>query len=82
MGHEAKNFDHLLGKLQGISDNQLKQHFTLYQGYVKKINEIEEKLAKQDSCGLKRSALCRQLSREGRERRAVKPIYQHGGASA
>jgi Fe-Mn family superoxide dismutase len=48
MAHEARNFDHLLGKLQGISDNQLKQHFTLYQGYVKKINEIEEKLAKQD----------------------------------
>jgi Fe-Mn family superoxide dismutase len=48
MAHEAKNFDHLLGKLQGISDNQLKQHFTLYQGYVKKINEIEEKLGKTD----------------------------------
>ena len=48
MAHEARNFDHLLGKVQGISDNQLKQHFTLYQGYVKKINEIEEKLAKAD----------------------------------
>jgi Fe-Mn family superoxide dismutase len=49
MAHEARNFDHLLGKLQGISDNQLKQHFTLYQGYVKKINEIEEKLGKTDN---------------------------------
>ena len=50
MAHEAKNFDHLLGK--GIlSDNQLKQHFTLYQGYVKKINEIEEKLGKTDNSG-------------------------------
>jgi len=48
MAHEARNFDHLLGKVQGISENQLKQHFTLYQGYVKKINEIEEKLAKAD----------------------------------
>jgi len=48
VAHEAKNFDHLLGKLQGISDNQLKQHFTLYQGYVKKINEIEDKLGKAD----------------------------------
>src|SRR5271169_612295 len=48
MPHEARNFDHLLGK--GIlSDNQLKQHFTLYQGYVKKINEIEEKLGKTDN---------------------------------
>jgi len=49
--HEAKNFDYLLGKLKGISDSQLKQHFTLYQGYVKKLNEIEEKLAKQDKSG-------------------------------
>ena len=48
MTHEARNFDHLLGKLQGISDNQLKQHFTLYQGYVKKLNEIEDKLGKAD----------------------------------
>ena len=49
MAHEARNFDHLLGKIQGISDNQLKQHFTLYQGYVKKINEIETKLATTDN---------------------------------
>lgn len=48
MPHEPKNFDHLLGKLKGLSESQLKQHFTLYQGYVKKLNEIEEKLAKQD----------------------------------
>ena len=44
MVHEAKNFDHLLGKLKGISEAQLKAHFGLYQGYVKKLNEIEEKL--------------------------------------
>ena len=48
MTHEPKNFDHLLGALKGLSDNQLKQHFTLYQGYVKKLNEIEQKLATQD----------------------------------
>jgi Fe-Mn family superoxide dismutase len=51
MPHEPKNFDHLLGKLKGLSESQLKQHFTLYQGYVKKLNEIEEKLAKQDKSG-------------------------------
>lgn len=51
MPHEARNFDHLLGKLAGFSDNQLKQHFTLYQGYVKKLNEIEEKLGKTDKSG-------------------------------
>src|SRR4051812_5568703 len=51
MSHEAKNFDHLLGKLKGISDAQLKAHFGLYQGYVKKINEIEEKLKTTDPSG-------------------------------
>ena len=45
---EAKNFDHLLGKLEGISDEQLKAHFKLYEGYVNKLNEIREKLGKQD----------------------------------
>ncbi|RYF11090.1 MAG: hypothetical protein EOO40_03940 [Deltaproteobacteria bacterium] len=44
MAHEAKNFDHLCGKLKGISEAQLKAHFGLYQGYVKKLNEIEDKL--------------------------------------
>lgn len=44
MLHTAKDFSHLLGNLQGFSDAQLNAHFTLYQGYVKKINEIEEKL--------------------------------------
>ena len=48
MVHNAKDFNHLLGKLKGISDKQLTAHFGLYQGYVKKLNEIEEKLAKQD----------------------------------
>lgn len=51
MLHEAKNFDHLLGKLKGISEAQLKAHFGLYQGYVKKINEIEEKLKGADRSG-------------------------------
>lgn len=51
MQHQAKNFDHLLGKLKGISEAQLKAHFGLYQGYVKKINEIEEKLKSADPSG-------------------------------
>lgn len=45
---EAKDFSHLLGKVKGISDKQLEAHFGLYQGYVKKLNEIEEKLATMD----------------------------------
>ena len=49
MAREPKNFDHLLGgNAKGLSDTQLKAHFTLYQGYVKKLNEIREKLATAD----------------------------------
>lgn len=49
MAREPKNFDHLLGgNAKGLSDLQLKAHFTLYQGYVKKLNEIWEKLGKAD----------------------------------
>ncbi len=44
MTHTAKDFSHLLGNLEGFSDAQLKAHFTLYEGYVKKLNEVEEKL--------------------------------------
>lgn len=49
MAREPKNFDHLLGgRAKGLSDLQLKAHFTLYQGYVKKLNEIREKLGAAD----------------------------------
>ena len=47
MALEAKNFDHLLGKTK-LTDKQLQAHFTLYQGYVKKLNEILERLGKAD----------------------------------
>jgi Fe-Mn family superoxide dismutase len=50
MGYEAKNYDHLKGgAVKGLSDGQLDQHFTLYKGYVAKLNEIEEKLAAADN---------------------------------
>ena len=48
MAHTAKDFSALLGSLQGFSDPQLAAHFKLYEGYVKKINEIEEKLTTVD----------------------------------
>jgi Fe-Mn family superoxide dismutase len=49
MARNAKNYDHLLGgNAKGLSDAQLKAHFTLYQGYVKKLNEIREKLGTAD----------------------------------
>jgi Fe-Mn family superoxide dismutase len=49
MARDAKNYDHLLGgNAKGLSDTQLKAHFSLYQGYVKKLNEIREKLGSAD----------------------------------
>jgi superoxide dismutase, Fe-Mn family len=49
MAREPRNFVHLLGgKAKGLSDAQLNAHFTLYQGYVKKLGEIETKLATAD----------------------------------
>lgn len=47
MAHQPKTFE--LSGLDGISDDQIKQHRdTLYAGYVKKLNEIEEKLRNVD----------------------------------
>lgn len=46
MAHVAKKFDHLIGQVPGLSEKLLKAHFGLYEGYVKKLNEIEEKLPK------------------------------------
>ncbi|MEM3383180.1 MAG: Fe-Mn family superoxide dismutase [Nitrososphaerales archaeon] len=43
MPYEAKNFEHLLGT-KGFSDQLLKNHFTLYQGYVNNTNKIAELL--------------------------------------
>jgi superoxide dismutase, Fe-Mn family len=49
MAHTPKNFDALISQCNGfLSEKQLQAHFTLYQGYVKKLNEIEERLAKAD----------------------------------
>ena len=46
MAYTAKSYDNLKGgALKGLSDAQLDQHFTLYKGYIAKLNEIETKLA-------------------------------------
>lgn len=39
MAYEAKNFEHLLGTV-GFSDQLLKNHFTLYQGYVTNTSKL------------------------------------------
>lgn len=41
--YTAKNFEHLLGT-EGFSDAMLKNHFTLYEGYVKNTNMFLERL--------------------------------------
>lgn len=48
MAREPKNYEHLIGKIKGLSESQLRNHFTLYQGYVKKLNEIDTKLTTVD----------------------------------
>lgn len=44
MPYEPKNFDHLLGT-KGFSDQLLKNHFTLYQGYVTNTNKLSDALS-------------------------------------
>jgi Fe-Mn family superoxide dismutase len=46
--YQASDYTNLLGKLQGISDNQLKQHFELYHGYINSINSINAQLKSAD----------------------------------
>ncbi len=43
MAYEPKNFDALLGT-KGLSDTLLKNHFTLYQGYVTNTNKVNDSL--------------------------------------
>ncbi len=42
--YATKDFSHLLG-MEGFSDQLLRNHFKLYEGYVKNTNEIAEMLA-------------------------------------
>jgi Fe-Mn family superoxide dismutase len=44
MKYEPKNYDRLLGT-EGFSDNALKTHFTLYQGYVNNTNKLVDQLS-------------------------------------
>jgi len=49
MAHEPKDFRRLISECRGfLSEKQLEAHFTLYQGYVKKLNEIETGLKEAD----------------------------------
>lgn len=50
MAYEPKNFDYLIGT-KGFSEQLLKNHFTLYQGYVKNTNLLLDLLKKMLSEG-------------------------------
>ncbi len=41
MPYTAQNFDHLIG-INGLSDQLMKNHFTLYQGYVTNTNKVAD----------------------------------------
>ncbi|MEK7554515.1 MAG: Fe-Mn family superoxide dismutase [Patescibacteria group bacterium] len=45
MTYQPKKYDQLIGT-QGFSDTLLKNHFTLYEGYVTNVNKIAEAIAK------------------------------------
>lgn len=49
MSHQPKDYQHLVAQCRGfLSETQLTAHFELYQGYVKKLNEIEQGLKTAD----------------------------------
>jgi Fe-Mn family superoxide dismutase len=49
MPHQPKDYKHLVAQCRGfLSETQLTAHFELYQGYVKKLNEIEQGLKSAD----------------------------------
>jgi Fe-Mn family superoxide dismutase len=45
MSYQVKDYTHLVG-MKGLSEELLKNHFNLYQGYVKNSNKITENLEK------------------------------------
>jgi len=42
--YEAKKFEDLIG-LEGFSEKLLRNHFTLYEGYVTNVNKVSDALA-------------------------------------
>lgn len=50
MNYQSKNYDQLLG-VNGLSDQLLKNHFTLYQGYVTNFNKVNDILAAMEKEG-------------------------------
>ncbi len=61
--YEAKNFERLLGT-EGFSDAILRNHFTLYEGYVSNTNKLLESLDSKEIGTLEYSELQRRLGWE------------------
>lgn len=53
--YQLKNYDHLLGKINGLNDDLLKMHFKLYEGYVNNTNTLLEKLQIMTKDGLNKT---------------------------
>lgn len=62
MLYEAKNYEHLLGT-SGFSDTLLKNHFTLYQGYVSNTNKLLEELNELTKAGKAATPVYAELKR-------------------
>jgi len=50
MSYEAKDYSKLIG-MKGFSETLLRNHFTLYQGYVTNTNKLAEALAEMQKAG-------------------------------
>lgn len=61
--YEVKKFEHLLG-LEGFSDELLKNHFTLYEGYVKNVNGLVDLLDAKEIGTVEHSELQRRFGWE------------------
>lgn len=62
MSYPVKDFQHLLGT-EGFSDKLLKNHFTLYQGYVRNYNKLKSTLEEMAAAGKQETAEYSELKR-------------------
>lgn len=51
MDHTVKNYEHLTAGLDGFNADLIEEHIKLYEGYVKKYNEINERLGSVEKVG-------------------------------
>lgn len=63
MSYEKKDFKKILG-IDGLSDEILADHFTLYEGYVKNASKLTEQLSSLDSSSVEYAELKRRFGWE------------------